>query len=164
MPCREKNLKLGSENCCPSIRNAWQRSVSRGAGSRGGMGRGWAFYDAFYVNLALVKRDHGEDMQRHLQLWELSLQPLGAARAARLVASGWSLKNRGISEEPDVSHAPEEAQESCPRFQNGERKIFLKFPQTATWAWKWGEALSLFLILWRPLLWTTSSTGSMARW
>ena len=31
-------------------------------------------------------------------------------------------------------------------------------------AWKWGEALSLSWILWRPLLWTTSSTGSMARW
>ena len=55
----------------------------------------------------------------------------------------------------------------CPGFKTErEKSLRCPFPPRSQRpaAWKWGEALSLFLILWRPLLWTTSSTGFMARW
>ena len=63
-------MKLGSENCCPSIEKAMDHTVSyaeeleREAEECAG-----SLYDAFYVELALVKRDSWRrDRKGDLQL------------------------------------------------------------------------------------------------
>ena len=131
------------------------------------------FYDAFYVNLALVRRDYGEDIAQSIfnHGERYLFYPSELRAVARLVASGSSMEQIMDCIETFgcvVTNAESaESQEILSRFQNGEREILaLPFPPRSQRpaAWKWGEALSLFLILWRPLLWTTSSTGFMARW
>ena len=86
------------------------------------------FYDAFYVNLALVRRDYGEDIAkaysttgngisstpRSCALWQ------GWLRRAALWNKLWT-----ASRPSDVCHErrERESQEILSRFQNGEREI-----------------------------------------
>ena len=96
--------------------------------------------------------------------------------AARLIADGWEIPeiaNHLIEhgdEGPFCEYTPEEETESEALlwlFQNKKKDfgdLGLSDPSPQEHGMKWGEAISLFLILWRPPSWTTSSTGSRARW
>ena len=87
------------------------------------------FYDAFYVNLALVRRDYGEDIAQSIfnHGERYLFYPSELRAVARLVASGSSMV---------VTNAESaESQEILSRFQNGEREILalpLSTPLTET--------------------------------
>ena len=83
------------------------------------MGRS-TFYDSLYVDLALVKRDHGEaiatDLFNYAETY--TFNPFELRGAARLIADGWKIPeiaNHMIEhggEEPFCEYTPEEEAES----------------------------------------------------
>ena len=78
------------------------------------------FYDSLYVDLALVKRDHGEaiatDLFNYAETY--TFNPFELRGAARLIADGWKIPeiaNHMIEhggEEPFCEYPPEEEMES----------------------------------------------------
>ena len=94
-----------------------------------------SLYDAFYVELALVKRDHGAEIAKALfdcgEHFTFNFFELRGA--ARLLANGWSLEQvEAYTVENGCDAAPEEAIESrsaLRAFQNGDPN-FLEAPET----------------------------------
>ena len=83
------------------------------------MGRS-TFYDSLYVDLALVKRDHGEivatDLFNYADFY--TFNPFELRGAARLIADGWEIPEIAThliehgGEEPFCEYTPEEETES----------------------------------------------------
>ena len=99
------------------------------------------FYDAFYVNLALVRRDYGEDIAQSIfnHGERYLFYPSELRAVARLVASGSSMEQIMDCIETFgcvVTNAESaESQEILSRFQNGERESLalpLSTPLTET--------------------------------
>ena len=94
-----------------------------------------SLYDAFYVELALVKRDHGAEIAKALFDYgeHFTFNFFELRGAARLLAQGWSLeKIEAYTVENGCDAAPEEALESrsaLQAFQNGDPN-FLEVPET----------------------------------
>lgn len=94
-----------------------------------------SLYDAFYVELTLVKRDHGAEIAKALfdcgEHFTFNFFELRGA--ARLLANGWSLEQvEAYTVENGCDAAPEEAIESrsaLRAFQNGDPN-FLEVPET----------------------------------
>ena len=94
-----------------------------------------SLYDAFYVELALVKRDHGAEIAKALfdcgEHFTCNFFELRGA--ARLLANGWSLEQvEAYTVENGCDAAPEETIESrsaLRAFQNGDLN-FLEAPET----------------------------------
>ena len=94
-----------------------------------------SLYDAFYVELALVKRDHGAEIAKALfdcgEHFTFNFFELRGA--ARLLTNGWSLEQvEAYTVENGCDAAPEEAIESrsaLRAFQNGDPN-FLEVPET----------------------------------
>ena len=94
-----------------------------------------SLYDAFYVELALVKRDHGAEIAKALfdcgEHFTFNFFELRGA--ARLLANGWSLEQvEAYTVENGCDAAPEETIESrsaLRAFQNGDLN-FLEAPET----------------------------------
>ena len=94
-----------------------------------------SLYDAFYVELALVKRDHGVEIAKALfdcgEHFTYNFFELRGA--ARLLDNGWSLEQvEAYTVENGCDAAPEEALESrsaLQAFQNGDPN-FLEAPET----------------------------------
>ena len=75
----------------------------------------WDFYDAFYVELSLVKRDHGEKIAETLVNYggQFTMNPFELRGAARLAAQGWPPeKIEAYIVENGCDPTPEEAAES----------------------------------------------------
>lgn len=75
-----------------------------------------SLYDAFYVELALVKRDHGAEIAKALfgcgEHFTFNFFELRGA--ARFLANGWSLEQvEAYTVENGCDATPEEAVESC---------------------------------------------------
>lgn len=73
------------------------------------------FYDAFYVELSLVKRDHGEQIAETLVNYgeQFTMNPFELRGAARLAAQGWPLeKIEAYIVENGCAPTQEEAAES----------------------------------------------------
>ena len=83
------------------------------------MGRS-TFYDSLFVDLALVKRDHGETVTTDLLNYadRYTFNPFELRGAARLIAEGWEIPQIADhliehgGEEPFCEYTPEEEQES----------------------------------------------------
>ena len=92
---------------------------------RDGTERSDTFYDCFYVELSLVKRDHGETVAEKLFNFgeQFTCSPFELRGAARLLAQGWPLeKIRAAIVEDGCDPTPEEAAESrsaLAEFQRG---------------------------------------------
>ena len=94
-----------------------------------------SLYDAFYVELALVKRDHGAEIAKALfdcgEHFTFNFFELRGA--AHLLTNGWSLEQvEAYTVENGCDAAPEEAIESrsaLRAFQNGDPN-FLEAPET----------------------------------
>ena len=94
-----------------------------------------SLYDAFYVELALVKRDHGAEIAKALfdcgEHFTFNFFELRGA--AHLLTNGWSLEQvEAYTGENGCDAAPEEAIESrsaLRAFQNGDPN-FLEAPET----------------------------------
>lgn len=94
-----------------------------------------SLYDAFYVELALVKRDHGAEIAKALfdcgEHFTFNFFELRGA--AHLLANGWSLEQvEAYTVNNGCDAAPEEAVESrsaLQAFQNGNPN-FLEVPET----------------------------------
>ena len=94
-----------------------------------------SLYDAFYVELALVKRDHGAEIAKALfdcgEHFTFNFFELRGA--AHLLTNGWSLEQvEAYTVENGCDAAPEEAIESrsaLRAFQNGDPN-FLEVPET----------------------------------
>ena len=92
------------------------------------------FYDALYVDLALVKRDHGENIAVKLFNYgeHYPFNPFELRGAARLMAGGWTpeqisgcMIEHGF-EEPFCAYTPEEEAESEAllwSFQHGRENL-----------------------------------------
>ena len=93
-----------------------------------------SLYDAFYVELALVKRDHGAEIAKALfdcgEHFTFNFFELRGA--AHLLTNGWSLEQvEAYTVENGCDAAPEEAIESrsaLRAFQNGDPN-FLEAPE-----------------------------------
>ena len=94
-----------------------------------------SLYDAFYVELALVKRDHGAEIAKVLFDYgeHFTFNFFELRGAARLLANGWSLEQvEAYTVENGCDATPEEALESrsaLQAFQNGDLN-FLEASET----------------------------------
>ena len=94
-----------------------------------------SLYDAFYVELALVKRDHGAEIAKALLDYgeHFTFNFFELRGAAHLLAQGWPLDRiEAYTVENGCDAAPEEALESrsaLQAFQNGDPN-FLEVPET----------------------------------
>ena len=94
-----------------------------------------SLYDAFYVELALVKRDHGAEIAKAIfdcgEHFTFNFFELRGA--AHLLAHGWSMEQvEAYTMENGCDATPEEALESrsaLQAFQNGDPN-FLEVPET----------------------------------
>lgn len=93
-----------------------------------------SLYDAFYVELALVKRDYGAEIAKALLDYgeHFTFNFFELRGAARLLAQGWSLEQvEAYTMENGCDAAPEEALESrsaLQAFQNGDPN-YLEVPK-----------------------------------
>ena len=92
---------------------------------RDGTERSDTFYDRFYVELSLVKRDHGETVAEKLFNFgeQFTCSPFELRGTARLLAQGWPLeKIRAAIVEDGCDPTPEEAAESRSALSDFQRE------------------------------------------